>query len=70
MKAEDEDKVLDTGELALGEIDGPQIVVASPVGPNAQPSKQEHKAQARLRGKVRPGQRQNAPPAILLRIVL
>jgi AcrR family transcriptional regulator len=49
MKAEDEDKVLETGEPALGEIDGPQIVVASPVGPNAQPSKQEHKAQARLR---------------------
>ena len=38
MKAEDEDKALETGELALGETDGPQIVVASPVGPNAQPT--------------------------------
>jgi AcrR family transcriptional regulator len=39
MKAED--KVLETGELALGEIDSPQIVVASPGGPNAQPSKRD-----------------------------
>jgi membrane fusion protein (multidrug efflux system) len=47
MKAQD--KVLETGELALREIDSPQLVVTSPDGPNARPSKQEHKARALLR---------------------
>jgi membrane fusion protein, multidrug efflux system len=44
-----EDTVLETGELALEEIDSSQIVVASPAAVNAQPSQQEHNKRARLR---------------------
>jgi membrane fusion protein (multidrug efflux system) len=47
MKAED--TVLETGAVALREIDSPQFVLTSPDGPNARPSKQEHEAQPRLR---------------------
>jgi membrane fusion protein (multidrug efflux system) len=47
MKAED--NVLETGELALEEIDSSQIGMAAPGEPNAQLSKQEQKSRARLR---------------------